>query len=287
MRSYLEQIPLSSIDPSGVDEFRERVRAIPPDSTPNHITNLLAEIKYSQVVIIIDEFDSVTDRSLHSKFSSLLKLVSDARLPVRSVLVGDTSTFSVIVEGHPSLARQITRVSTSPLEDSAIFELLGACAERCDLRVAETSLRLLADVVCGSPYHARLFGMHAALHAMTENRSEIRDPCALEGIRAAFAEWSLLNAADGAAFRAICEGAYGNPVPFIDFARRMACESDEGLIALANGSPEAPTVPHVPDLSAFGEAIALDDGCRFRDAAAPQFLVALHRTIGEEGARHA
>lgn len=130
---------------------------------------------------------------------------------------------------------------------------------------------LLDEVACGSPYHARLFGMHAALAALRRGDTEVSETDVIEGLAESFEEWSSLNTDDAATFRAICSGARGDPQSFVDLARRIATSSEEEQLA-GRAAPRSEEVE-----AAFGSAIDRQaEPIAFRDATAPQYLIALH-----------
>lgn len=276
LRDFLEQIPPSSVDADQVEMLEQRIIKFGPGSSPHQATSIFAQVKYSQIVIIVDEFDRVRDRAMHSKMASLLKLMSDSRLPVRLVLVGAGTAFTDVVAQHPSLVRHITRLSTDPLPDAAIEELLENCAARCHLKFSDAAKRILVHVACGSPYHARLFGMHVALRALEAGAEEINDRHVQEGLGDSFEEWASLNREDADTFRAIVDRAHGDPAAYVEVARRLATAGDERstkigeLGAAANGHDQEQL------LSAFGTAVEkFDHQVAFRDATAPQFFIAL------------
>jgi hypothetical protein len=277
-----------------VETFEQRVISFGADSSPYQATGALAMLKYSQLVVVLDEFDRITDRDMHDKVASLLKLVSDARLPVRFVLVGGNSAFADIVRAHPSMMRHITRVSTAPLSDNAIDELLQGCAERCGIRLSEEARRLIQEVACGSPYHARLFGMHTALNALAGRSTEVEIEHVESGLEDAFEEWSWLNPHDAQTFQDIISGQYGPPSDFVAFARQVAWHNADEDFARDWKLQRRPTqVMAPPGLTELAPTIQMvDDHATFRDATAPQFLLALERVRGSvpqrmEGGRRA
>lgn len=274
---FLEQIPPSSVDADQVDLLEHRVASFGPNSTPHQATSILAQIKYSQVIIIVDEFDRITDEVMFGKIASLLKLISDSRLPVRFVLVGSGDAFSNIMSRHPSLVRHITRLSTSPLSQEAISELLDGCSERCSMTLSKESRTLLQQVACGSPYHARLFGMHAALRALERNSQEISESDVIVGLADSFEEWATLNKEDAATFRSIIEGAHGNPAIYVEVARQLASADGDRPHDLEGPHREVPGKREAI-LSAFGNSVEqFDSRISFRDATAPQFFLALQK----------
>jgi hypothetical protein len=285
IRSYLEQIPPSMVDPGMLELFEQRVISFGADSSPYQATGVLALLKYSQLVVVLDEFDRITEPEMHDKISSLLKLVSDARLPVRFVLVGGNSAFADIVRAHPSLMRHITRVSTAPLANEAIQETMDRCAERCGIPFSDEAKRLIEEVACGSPYHARLFGMHGALNALAAQSPRAEIEHVESGFEDAFEEWSLLNPHDAQAFRDILRGTYGPKREFVNFARQVAWHNADDDFARDWKMKRRESAAVIPaGLSEIGQTVQMIEGhATFRDATAPQFLLALDRVEGVHG----
>lgn len=276
MREYLAQIPDSSLDPDELESFRERIGALSAASTPNQVTSLLSMIKYSQVIIICDEFDRIADEDLQWRLASVMKLLSDARIPVRLVLVGDPMAFDQIVRGHPSLSRHITRVRSDPLTREAIVELLDDCAKRCGLAFDDKSASIIEAASCGSPYHARLFGMHSALRALTANLKQIGQREAVAGLRDAFDEWASLNSTVGQRMLEIVEGQHGSTQPFLAYARAMAYPEHDALGTKAS---------QLTDVQRRAMDPLLQDGAapsRFRESISPQFLIAIGHVLDHD-----
>jgi hypothetical protein len=244
-------------------------------------------LKYSQLVVVLDEFDRITEHDMHDKIASLLKLVSDARLSVRFVLVGGNSAFADIVRAHPSLMRHITRVSTAPLANGAIDELLQRCSDNCGIRFSDSAKELIEQIACGSPYHARLFGMHGALSALSARSSTAEVEHVVSGLEDAFEEWSLLNPGDAQTFRDVLRGTYGPPADFVDFASRVAWHNADDDFARdwkLQGRSSTGGIPH--GLTELGQTVQLVEGhATFRDATAPQFLLALAQFEGQSSLR--
>jgi hypothetical protein len=287
MRDFLERIPTYAVDPEDIDTFAERVQHFGRESTPQQAASILSLVKYSQIVFMIDEFDRAVDADFRSKIASLLKLISDARVPVRVILVSTNSVFEQIVGEHQSLMRHMTRLTTEPLAPDVIDEVLDTCAERAGMHFSVEAKALLGQIVCGSPYHARLFGMHSALAAIARKRVDIDRRDVLAGLSDSFDEWALLNAEDAQAFMSVMAGAKGDPHKFIEAARRIAAPGD-GQAGTSNEQPPA-RANEQQMLTALAPAVErADGGVAFRDATAPQFLLALQHIITmPKRARHA
>jgi hypothetical protein len=282
MRRLLERIPGSSLQPGDAEDFQAQVRALDAHSSAQQVVSLLARIVYSMVVLVLDEFDRVPDQGFKSQISSLMKLSSDDRLRARLILVGDERTFPDVLEEHPSLSRHTTHVSTAPLSAPAINELLEICAQRAGMTFSKEGRQIIADAVCGSPYHARLFGLHAALRAEEADSPEVRREDAVLGLGDAFDEWASLNPEAAGLFRdLVASGAVDKTV--VGAAVRIAWRV--GAPAL-NGSSGSELESQALDLL----RPLLDEtetGHSFKDSTAAQFLIAHYVVTNREGVTEA
>jgi len=285
-RELLEQIPYSCIDPEKADLFEHRIDAFGSDSTPLQVVTIASMIEYSQVILIIDEFDRIELADPRADIATTLKLLSDRRLPVRVILAGDEDSFAEIIDNHPSLRRHVTQISTKPLEPEAISSVLDLCASRSGMQFADPAKELLVRISAGSPYHARLFGMHSATVAAERKSTTVTERDVFEGFGKSFEEWASINQEDAVAFRSIVAGWHGDPERFIDFTK-MIVETSTGETTDASGATTMSDGENekAEELSAFGPAISQSkDRIAFRDATAPQFLMAL-RSLAQEQQR--
>jgi hypothetical protein len=122
--------------------------------------------------------------------------------------------------------------------------------------------------------------MHSALAAAARKKTEIDRRDVLAGLSESFDEWALLNSEDAEAFMSVMAGAKGDPHKYIEAARRIAAPDDgESGPARANEQQM---------LAALAPAVEQSNGgVAFRDATAPQFLLALqHINTMPKGPRH-
>jgi hypothetical protein len=279
MRRLLERIPASSLQPGDAEDFKAQVRALDAHSSAQQVVSLLARVVYSMVVLVVDEFDRVPDQVFKSQISSLMKLSSDDRLRARLILVGDERTFPDVLEEHPSLSRHTTHVSTAPLSAPAIHELLDICAQRTGMTFSKEGRQIIADAVCGSPYHARLFGLHAALRAEEAGSTEVRRQDAILGLEDAFNEWASLNPDAANLFRnLVASGAVDESVvgAAVRIAWRVGPPAADGTGGNEWESQALDLLGPALDQSANGPS--------FKDSTAAQFLIAHYVVTNREGA---
>jgi len=201
------------------------------------------------------------------------------------VLAGDEASFVDIIDSHPSLLRHVTQVLAKPLEESAILSLFDICSSRSGISFSDEAKDLLVRTAMGSPYHARLFGMNAAIVAAGRGSKVVSEKDAYNGLAHSYQEWASINPDDATVFRRIVDGWHGNPARFVELSKALVSPKGSMSDALENAVPELRDREVAEELDAFGGALVhTKEGAVFRDGTAPQFLVAL-QAIGREHTR--
>lgn len=278
MLPYIEQVPTTCFDPRDKQLTDDALQQARESCTARNLVNYLAEIKYSRAIFILDEFDRIESKETRTEVASLLKLSSDARLPVSFLLVGIASDVPALIDAHPSLRRHVTPVSIEPLTDDEVRAILDQCALQSGLNFSADAKNLVAALACGSPYHARLFGMHSACAALDENRVTIDVGSVRSGISMAFDEWHEFNVEDSELFKQLAEAEKDNPASLAEFARKSAQRLGLDVSDIKELVMSEAASGTVRDLSTAAARLAPaikseQDLIVFKDSLAPQFLL--------------
>lgn len=247
-----------------------------------HLANLFVQGVTQRTLLIVDEFDRVaSDRTRH-EVATLLKLLTDMHAPVQVVLVGISGNVDGLLSAHPSLRRHLFAQPVAPIERDELAALLQLCASHAGLGFEDDALQTVVSAAIGSPYHARLFGMHAALCAEADGRDRIRLADAQRGLVDALEEWSDLTPDLRDLFTRALEqagplrgmialtGVLAAHAPTLTFPRLEAAGVDLFGNDLGGGTAVERTLeligPALTDTPVPGEF-------QFEDSLAPQFLV--------------
>ena len=288
MLPYIEQLPSTCFDPRDQELLDEALAQARQYCTARNLVNYLAEIKYSRVIFILDEFDRIESKETRSEVASLLKLSSDARLPVSFLLVGIAADVPELIDHHPSLRRHVTPVSIEPLTDNEVRTILDHCANLGGLTFTGEAKDHIANLSCGSPYHTRLFGMHSAVISLEEHSDEVSTAAVTKGIKTAFDEWHQFNSEDADLFLQLAEAEADHPDSLIDFARRAAFRRGLDVADIKKLVMTEAASGAIRDLSTaaarLGPAIKSEgDLVVFKDSLAPQFLLVALELSQAEG----
>lgn len=259
--------------------------ALPQGDQPmsaQQLANLFVQGVSQRTLLIVDEFDRVAgDRARHD-VAALLKLLSDMHSPVEIVLVGIAGNVDGLIAAHPSLRRHLFAQPVAPIERDELAGLLRLCAQQAGLTFDDDAAQTIVSAAIGSPYHARLFGMHAALAAEAADRERITLADAQKGLAEALAEWSELTPelrdlfdralSDAGALRGMIAlaGVLAAHAPVLTFERLQAAGTE--LFGETVGG--APAVDRTIGL--IGPALSetpVPGELQFEDSLSPQFLV--------------
>jgi type II secretory pathway predicted ATPase ExeA len=133
----------------------------------------LQEIRAGHVLIMIDEFDRLSDEDAKRDMTELLKTTSDLSVRVSFVLIGVAESMGELMELHPSLARTMVAIPLPLLPDNDVSMLLEKGCKDLRLAISQRARRALLLLTQGSPYFAQLLSLHASDSAVRRKSREL------------------------------------------------------------------------------------------------------------------
>ena len=175
-RSFLRRIPSSFLLDSlgaGNPASADTLASLLPDDGFGviDVISVLTLIRERHIILIIDEYDRVSDDTLQNKLAELIKITSDAAAPATLVIVGVAEDVRELFGKHPSLQRTLVTVPMPLMTRRDIDRIISAGEARSGLAFLPEVRRAIADFAQGLPYHAQLLSLLAARNAI-RRRSE-------------------------------------------------------------------------------------------------------------------
>ncbi len=179
-RHFLKKIP-STYYRSGVDNpFAARrsfssFNELLPEGTfsVTELNEVLSGIHATHVLLILDEYDRVTDEDFRNKLAELFKNLTDSSIPVTLLVVGVAENLDQLLGKHPSIQRSLVPVHLPLMSDQEIARLLQAGAENAGIAFAPEVVERIGSFVRGLPYYAQLLGLHAARSAVSRGSTTV------------------------------------------------------------------------------------------------------------------
>ncbi|PJG49581.1 ATPase [Sphingobium sp. LB126] len=275
-RPFLTELPMSNTG-------QERVRKMMGERLDvSRLSALLVEEVRERSILIIDEYDRVQSETAKQEVATLLKLLTDIHSPVQVVLVGIASDIDGLIAAHPSLRRHLASQRVAPIPKPELERLLLSCAGNARLSIDDDALDMLSGAAMGSPYHARLFGMSAALATEAGGRDRMILSDIEQGLVSALEDWEEMSGQTYALFRRILWEA-GSTRRMIALAAvvasQMSAISYERLVKLGHEVLGGGSINEGQARDAMARLqpalVATPNGelWMFEDTLAPQFLL--------------
>lgn len=266
MGAVLDGLPPAAITASERADFGRKLQSLPAHFGPLAFVDLVAQAVTRPIVLILDEFDRISDAQTKTDIAVTMKLLSDTHSSIRIMLVGIASSVNDILIAHPSLRRHISVVRIGRIEPTSVNALIDHGANASGIPFSAEARSWIARASVGSPYHVRLLCRQAALRAIGDGKSEVDGPAVRAGMIQAFEQWAGTNPSDADRFHKLGLD-FGAHEPLEQLARDAA-RNDHVAANSENASA----------LAALQDSVSPADETRerfvFADSLAPQFLIA-------------
>jgi len=167
-RSALSELPIRydhQFDPRN-DEVDPSLsfEALAPqgEMTPQILADVLARIRSTRLLIVIDEFDRNENPTLTRDLTEIMKVLSDRAIPVQIVIVGVGDVVDNLVGEHSSIARVLYVVRLTSMSDQQIQDTLALASRHAGVEMQPEVMDAIVSISYGRPYIARLVGLKAA-----------------------------------------------------------------------------------------------------------------------------
>lgn len=142
----------------------------------------------STPIIVIDEFDRITDYPTKVKISDTIKLLSDEAVKATFFIVGVSDAVEDLLKGHESIGRAISEVEMPRMSDSEITDILSLRLQRAGMKITSDALWDCIFITKGLPHYAHLIGLHAMQSACDRKSLQITETDVTEATERALLE---------------------------------------------------------------------------------------------------
>ncbi len=210
-----------------------------PDDAINEITpdlvrrSLAAVAEPVILIVIIDEFDRITNSQLQGLFSDTIKVISDHAVDATIILVGVADSVDDLIEEHQSVERALVQVPMPRMSEDEIFEIIENGLSRLDnMKIVKDALQTIAVISKGLPFYAHLLGLHSARCAISRKESNVREEDVFDALDGALegAGQSIYTAYR----KAVASRRRNSLFPLVLLACAMAATDERGYFRLAD-----------------------------------------------------
>jgi Cdc6-like AAA superfamily ATPase len=124
-------------------------------------------------ILVIDEFDRITDDQTKKALADTIKTLSDNSVNTTLLIVGVADSIDGLIADHASIDRAIVQVRMPRMSKKELLEIVDKGMEKCGLTVEESVRQRLADYSQGLPTYTHLLARESALCAVRDGRTHI------------------------------------------------------------------------------------------------------------------
>lgn len=165
----------AKIDVKCVEYNREISRTIINTNKTDNPTWVANKLKDKEVVVIIDEFDTIKDPIEKQKFSTLMKNLSDNSSNLSLLIVGISLSVDDLIEGHRSIDRCLSQVYLKRMTDDELLSIIQKGEDRTGLKFNEDVKKKIVEKSLGFPYYVHMLALEASKNAVLSERKEINN----------------------------------------------------------------------------------------------------------------
>ncbi len=131
-----------------------------------HSVRRFLDLTSETLIIVIDEFDQISDEDTTQKFASLIKALSDYLAPSTLILVGVADTVDDLIEDHSSIDRATIQVSLPRMSRTELRSIIENAYARVGVSSSPDLYDLMAGLAQGLPHYAHRVGQEAGFAAV-------------------------------------------------------------------------------------------------------------------------
>jgi Cdc6-like AAA superfamily ATPase len=125
-------------------------------------------------IVIIDEFDRITDTQTKTLMADTIKTLSDNSVKTTLVLVGVADSIDQLIAEHRSIDRSLVQIQMQRMSKFELIEIIDKGLARCDGVTIHMDVKMrIADYSQGLPSYTHLLAKTAALCAVHGDRMAV------------------------------------------------------------------------------------------------------------------
>ena len=159
--------------PPASDTWAELFADLRGENASPHTVRRFLDIANRFFVIVIDEFDQITDNETISMFASTIKNMSDNLSQSTLILVGVADTVDELIQDHASIDRALVQILMPRMRKNELTEIIRKAYDLIGLDAAPGILEHMGRLAQGLPHYAHRFGQEAGYAAVGRNSLKV------------------------------------------------------------------------------------------------------------------
>lgn len=145
--------------------------------TPDIVRQELQKCRPNAIpIIIIDEFDKLSDPVAKELSANVIKSLYDYTVNVTVILVGIAENVGELVADHQSLRRTLSPIKLSRMAEIELNEIIDKRIKETPIIFSDDARRIITTLSIGLPYYVQVLGKFASQHAVRRQSLVVEEP---------------------------------------------------------------------------------------------------------------
>lgn len=171
-------------------DHKSLIDSVPFEMRPDDVRRVLTQVGQSTFLVVgIDEFDRLTDRTVPALMADTIKALSDSAAPVTLLLVGVAESVDQLIEGHRSVERSLVQIPMPRMTKTELELIVLNGLKRLGMTIQQDSVAEVVSLSQGLPYITHMISLHASRAALHARRLNIGYADIAAGIKKSLEQW--------------------------------------------------------------------------------------------------
>ncbi|NBC95542.1 MAG: AAA family ATPase, partial [Deinococcus-Thermus bacterium] len=130
-------------------------------------------VSTGNVILVLDEFDRITDRDVRSRMAETIKSLADQACPINFLVLGVANDLADLIDGHTSIQRHIVGVRLPLMSAIEIDAAIDVGEEASGLRFGRRVREAIVTLSGGMPYAVQLLCLYAGRAALRRDDADL------------------------------------------------------------------------------------------------------------------
>lgn len=127
----------------------------------------------TRLLIIFDEFDSITNDETKTKMADTIKALSDNVPNVTVLIVGIAGDVINLIGEHPSLERCLIQIQMPRMSDEELAQIIDNGLKKLELEIIQNVKEKIIEYSSGFPHYTHAICKNAAWYAINSNSTTV------------------------------------------------------------------------------------------------------------------
>jgi Cdc6-like AAA superfamily ATPase len=165
-------------------ETRTAAELLPASSslTTDDVKRVLGTVgESSLLIVIIDEFDRISDRE-GAVFADMIKTLSDHSIDATVILVGVADTVTTLIRKHESVERALAQIRVPRMSEAELGGIIDRGLSDAEMEIEPDARQRIIALSHGLPHYTHSVALNAARRASDDDRLTITDRDVMAGV---------------------------------------------------------------------------------------------------------